>query len=90
MNERISDKELYIEGYVIFRKDRKLKIRGGGVLIYGKDNLTVSEIEMENDFPEQVWCKPCKLKYKGHQELLIGVCYRTPTEEFMGMELTNR
>jgi len=30
-------------------------------MIYVKDNLTVSEIKMENDFPEQVWCK---LKYK--------------------------
>jgi len=36
---------------------------------------------MENDFPEQVWCK---LKYKGHRELLIGVCYRTPTNNVYG------
>ena len=53
-HDRISDEELHIEGYVIVRKDRKLEIKGGGVMIYVKDNLTVSEIKMENDFPEQV------------------------------------
>jgi len=81
VDDRISDEELYIEGCVIFRKDRKLEIKGGGVIIYVKDNLTVNDIKMENDFPEQVWCK---LKYKGHRELLIGVCYRTPTENVYG------
>jgi len=54
VDDRISDEELYIEGYVIFRKDRKLEIKGGGVIIYVKDNLTVNDIKMENDFPEQV------------------------------------
>ena len=28
-------------------------------------------------FPEQVWCK---LRYNGQHELLVGVCYRTATE----------
>ena len=77
VDERISDEELHIEGYGILRKDRKLEIKGGGVILYVKDNLMVSEIELQNEFPEQLWCK---LKFKGHRELLIGVCYRTPTE----------
>jgi len=70
VDERISDEELHIQGYAIFRKDRKLEIKGGEVLIYVKDNLAVSEIKMENDFLEELWCK---LKYKGHRELLTGV-----------------
>ena len=29
----------------------------------------------------QVWCK---LRYNGHYELLVGACYRTPTETVYG------
>lgn len=73
----ISEEELHVDGYTTFRKDRISDIKGGGVLIYAKDNLTVSEFKLDNEFPEQVWCK---LKYDGNRELLIGVCYRTPSE----------
>ena len=55
--------------------------KGGGVLIYIKDSLVASATKLENDFPEQVWCK---LRYNGHHEMLVGVCYRTPTETVYG------
>jgi len=38
-------------------------------------------IKLDNDFPEQVWCK---LRYNGHHDILVGVCYRTPTEKVYG------
>jgi len=51
------------------------------MLLYIKISLKVRGIELENNFPEQVWCK---LKYNGNRELLIGVCYRTPREQVYG------
>ena len=36
LNPNITDSELSIEGYKIFRKDRTLK-KGGGILIYKKE-----------------------------------------------------
>ena len=78
-DERIADEEIAIDGYEMFRRDRMLDIKGGGVLLYIRSSLKVRGIELENNFPEQVWCK---LKYNGNRELLIGVCYRTPSEMF--------
>ena len=38
-NNDITDAELGLEGYIMFRKDRMLK-RGGGVLLYIQGNYT--------------------------------------------------
>ena len=40
-----------------------------------------SAIKLDNDFPEQVWCK---LRYNGHHDILVGVCYKTSTENVYG------
>jgi len=69
-NDSISDIELNLTGYTLFRKDRGLDIKGGGVLLYVKDCLNASEVKFKSDFPEQVWCK---VKCNGNTELFIGV-----------------
>jgi len=55
--------------------------KGGRVLLYIRDSLVASAIKQDNVFPEQVWCK---LRYNGQHELLVGVCYRTLTENVYG------
>ena len=70
-NESIGDSELNLTGYTLFRKDRELDIKGGGVLMYVKDCLNASEVKFKSDFPEQVWCK---VMCNGNTELFI-VCF---------------
>ena len=80
-DERISNEEIGLDGYELFRCDRPLDIKGGGVLLYIRSSLNASLIKLKNEYPEQVFCK---LKYNGRHELLIGVCYRTPSESVYG------
>jgi len=79
-DDKISDAEIQIEGFEVFRQDRLIG-KGGGVLLYIRDSLVTSAIKLDNVFPEHVWCK---LRYNGQNELLVGVCYRTPTENVYG------
>jgi len=80
----ISDRELNIVGYDLYRKDRNNKHKGGGVLLYVKCNLKSVTYAPRTDFPEQVWCK---LPTGPGQHLLIGVCYRTPTQGICDVDL---
>ena len=48
------------------------------MLLCIKSSLNASGIELENNYPEQVWCK---LTYNGNRELLVGVCYRMPSKQ---------
>ena len=41
-NENISDAELKLNGYELFRCDRKTGHRGGGILLYVKDILYIN------------------------------------------------
>ena len=75
-NCNISDSELSISGYETFRCDRPNLHRGGGVLLYIRSELQPIQHFPTSSFPEQVWCK---LRNKNKDEILIGVCYRTPT-----------
>ena len=53
----ISDAELGMTGYVMFRKDR-LGRRGGGVILYIKESIQAYEIKLEKEAEceEAVWC----------------------------------
>ena len=70
----ITDAELGLEGYVMFRKDRIGK--KGGVLLYIKENIPAYEVQLseEADCNEAIWCK----LVTGHTTVTIGVVYRCP------------
>ena len=74
-NKDITDAELGLEGYVMFRKDR-IGRRGGGVLLYIKDTIPAYEVQLqeEADCNEAIWCN----LVTGHTTVIIGVVYRCP------------
>ena len=57
-NIDITDAELGLTGYVMFRKDR-IGRRGGGVILYVKESIQAYEIKLEReaDCDEAVWVK---------------------------------
>lgn len=66
--------EISLKGYLPpFRKDR-VNGRGGGVLLYFREGLTVCEVlDVDPDgVTESVWCE---LSSGKQDKLLIGVCY---------------
>ena len=71
----ITDAEISLSGYDMFRRDRPIDVRGGGVLLYVKSELSAVEFVPKSKFPEQVWCS---VKAGNRSEMLIGVCYRSP------------
>ena len=74
-NNDITDAELGLEGYVMFRKDR-IGRRGGGVLLYIKETIPAYEVQLkeEADYNEAIWCK----LVTEHTTVTIGVVYRCP------------
>ena len=77
----ISDAELGMTGYVMFRKDR-IGRRGGGVILYIKKSIQAYEIKLEKEAEceEAVWCNIVS----GNSTLTVGLVYRSPninTEE---------
>jgi ribonucleases P/MRP protein subunit RPP40 len=82
--DEIGDAEINLMGYVVFRCDRPVKARGGGVLLYVKEELKPVKVELSSRYPEHVWC--CIKSEENHNELLLGVVYRTPNETIYGSE----
>jgi len=80
-NNSILDSELSLSGYTLFRKDRPVNREGGGVLLYVRSSLKPTEFKPGSRFPEQAWCR--MLDSLG-EELYLGVCYRTPTDNIFG------
>ena len=74
-NTDITDAELGLRGYVMFRRDR-IGRRGGGVMLYVKESIQAYEIKLESeaDYDEAVWCKIVS----GNSKLTIGLVYRSP------------
>ena len=72
-NNDITDAELGLGGYAMFRKDRKGR-RGLGVLLYIKDTIPAYEVQLqeEADCNEAIWCK----LVTGHTTFTIEVVYR--------------
>ena len=70
-NTDITDAELGLTGYVMFRRDRTG--RRGGVILYVKESIQAYEIilEREADCDEAVWCKIVS----GNSALTIGLVY---------------
>ena len=57
-NTDITDAELGLTGYVMFRRYRRGR-RGGGVILYVKESIQAYEIKLERepDYDEAVWFK---------------------------------
>ena len=74
-NNDITDAELGLGGYVMFRKDRMGR-RGGGVLLYIKETIPAYEVQLQEEAycNEAIWCK----LVTGHTTVTIGVVYRCP------------
>ena len=74
-NNDITNAELGLEGYVMFRKDI-IGRRGGGVLLYIKDTIPAYEVQLQEkaDCNEAIWCN----LVTGHTTVIIGVVYRCP------------
>ena len=72
-NNDITDAELGLECYVMFRK-AIMGRRGVGVLIYIKETIPAHEVQLqeEADCNEAMWCK----LVTGHTTVTIGVVYR--------------
>ena len=70
----ISDAELGMTGYVMFRKDR-LGRRGGGVILYIKESSQAYEIKLEKEAQceEAIWCNIVT----GNSTLTVGLVYRS-------------
>ena len=73
-NSDIFDSELNIPGYDLFRKDRPVNSKGGGVLLYVSGDLKAVEWSPKTQFPEQIWCK---LNVSSNNDLVSGACYNS-------------
>ena len=81
LHDGIDDSEITMAGFNQFRKDRLkgIKERGGGVILYCRDNLTVVDVSVEEDKKnESIWVE---LKQGAGKGVGIGLCYRSPTSE---------
>ena len=68
----ITDAELRLAGYVMFRRDRIG--RRGGVILYVKEYIQAYEIKLEREADyDVVWCKIVS----GNSKLTIGLVYRS-------------
>nr|CAI5829862.1 unnamed protein product [Callosobruchus analis] len=75
LNRSISNNQLKINGYNLYRKDRET--RGGGVCIYVKETYATHVIDGLDDAIEQIWVE---IKIN-KQNLAIGTVYRSPAED---------
>ena len=76
-HEGISDAEINLNGFNMFRKDRDIKgfNGGGGLILYIKDHLAATQIVDVLD----IGCESMWISLKLDIDLLtIGICYRRP------------
>jgi len=75
--EDVTDAELKINGYVMYRKDKAVdnRVKGGGVLLYVKEELcSCPLLHLTNDgFQDTVWCRI----EADDLPVVVGVCYRS-------------
>jgi len=75
----ISDCELGLEGFVLFRKDRS-DVRDGkssGVLLYVSNEVRCVQVDKLNAFKfESIWVK---LQEDLQANVIVGVCYKSPS-----------
>ena len=71
-HDSISDVELILNGFELFRSDR-LCSKGGGCTLYVEELYKAIVVDDLTNVPasESVWCEPTSTKSR----LVIGVCY---------------
>lgn len=74
----ISDAELQLTDYDLFRCDRKSDNRGGGVLLYVKSELKPIEVQLTSSFVDYTCCKV--------GNLTIVTCYRSTNSAVVGQD----
>ena len=77
-NNSILNSELHLDGYQLFRCDRKTGNRGGGVLLYINEALNPTEYHIKAPYCEHIWCQI--------GDLLVGVCYRSTNVNVVGQD----
>ena len=81
LHSEISNSEIQIPGYTIFRQDRvdTVRGRGGGVLLYVRDSLNCVDVtdKFSSGFSNCLWCDLSFGDNMG-SPLLIGIIYRSP------------
>ena len=76
LNSNISDDEVSIPGYQLFRSDRTLLNDHGGVICHVKDSLSaVHRNDLNDDAIEALWVE---IKPKYTKPVLLYTFYRTP------------
>ena len=65
----ITDAELGLTGYVMFRRDR-IGRKEGGVILYVKESIQAYEIKLERE-------ADCDEAVSGNKKLTIGLVYRS-------------
>ena len=81
LNDNILDREIILDGFTLYRKDR-CKVRegrGGGVLLYVKNSLvSVDCPELNNSDNESVWCK---ILDSNKKSTIVGVVYKSTSAQ---------
>jgi len=81
-NPAVTDEELMITDYDLFRCDRTVGNKGGGVLLYVKAALRPTEVQTSSTFADHICCKI--------NDLLVGVFYRSPNYDIVGYDNNNK
>ena len=81
LHGEISNSEIQVPGYKIFRQDRIDTVggRGGGVLLYVRDSLNCVDVtdKFSGGFSNCLWCE-LSLGVGNSTPLVIGIIYRSP------------
>ena len=89
LNDDITDAEIKIPGYQLFRRDRKQK-NGGGCLIYSKNYIRMSEEnELTTEIEPNIQIIWVKIQIP-ENEFLLGVCYNSPRSTNEDIEKMNQ
>ena len=68
------DSQLCMTGYELYRFDRIYR-KGGGCIIYAKNDLNVVQLDIDILDTESIWCKIVDRE----EEVIIGVSYNSPS-----------
>ena len=72
MSSDTLDSQLCMTGYELYRFDRRYR-KGGGCIIYAKNDLNVVQLDIDILDTESIWCKIVDRE----EEVIIGVSYNS-------------